>query len=80
MELNPKHEVFDKILDRYLADADDQTLNNYAELLLGYALIAEGSGLHDPVRFNSLVMNLMAENLCIACSGHETGAVRTSYT
>jgi molecular chaperone HtpG len=80
MELNPKHEVFEKMLYRYLSNADDQTLNNYAELLLGYALIAEGSGLHDPVRFNSLVMDLIAENLCIACSGHETGADRTSYT
>jgi molecular chaperone HtpG len=63
MELNPTHEVFNKLLDRFQKDKADPALGKYGELLLGYALLAEGSELPDPVRFNSLVAELIAQTL-----------------
>jgi molecular chaperone HtpG len=49
--------------ERFESHADDPVISNYAELLLGYALLAEGSELHDPVRFNRLVAELMTQSL-----------------
>jgi len=63
MELNPQHEIFLKMQERFGKDKDDPTLANYAELLLGYAFLAEGSELPDPVKFNRLVAGLMAQTL-----------------
>jgi len=63
MELNPQHEIFLKMQERFGKDKDDPTLANYAELLLGYAFLAEGSELPDPVKFNRLIAGLMAQTL-----------------
>ncbi len=63
MELNPQHEIFLKMQERFGKDKDDPTLANYAELLLGYAFLAEGSELPDPVKFNRLFAGLMAQTL-----------------
>jgi molecular chaperone HtpG len=63
MELNPQHPLFKKLRERFESQADDPVIGNYAELLLGYALLAEGSELHDPVRFNRLVAELMTQSL-----------------
>lgn len=63
MELNPQHEIFIKMQERFRQDKDDPSLANYAQLLLGYAFLAEGSELPDPVQFNRLVAGLMAQTL-----------------
>jgi molecular chaperone HtpG len=63
MELNPQHAIFTKIQERYQQNQHDENLTKYAELLLGYALLAEGSELPDPVRFNSLLAELMTNTL-----------------
>ncbi|HVG32644.1 MAG TPA: molecular chaperone HtpG [Pyrinomonadaceae bacterium] len=63
MELNPQHPIFTKMQERVKKDKDDPVLADYAELLLGSALLAEGSELHDPVRFNQLVTELMAQSI-----------------
>ncbi|MBL8150130.1 MAG: molecular chaperone HtpG [Blastocatellia bacterium] len=63
MELNPKHPIFLKLQERFNANREDSTLGDYAEILLGYALIAEGSELPDPVRFNTLVSELILKTL-----------------
>ena len=60
LELNPKHEIVQKLQDRYEKDAEDPVTAEYAELLYGYATLAEGSELPDPVRFNQLLARLMA--------------------
>ena len=52
-----------KFQERFQRDKDDALLGDYAELLLGYGLLAEGSELHDAVRFNQLVANLMVRSL-----------------
>jgi molecular chaperone HtpG len=60
LELNPKHEIVRKLQERYETDANDPIMGEYAELLYGYAALAEGSELPDPVRFNQLLAKLMA--------------------
>jgi molecular chaperone HtpG len=56
MELNPNHEIITKMRDR----ADDAILGDFAEVLYGYALLAEGSELADPLKFNEAVMRVLA--------------------
>jgi molecular chaperone HtpG len=63
LELNPEHEVFKKMYERHKGNKDETEVSRYAELLLGYALLAEGSELPDPVRFNQLVIDLMVRTL-----------------
>ncbi len=63
LELNPKHAILEKLHDRFDADKDDSLLPDYADLLMGYALLAEGTELVDPVRFNKLMAEVMRERL-----------------
>lgn len=63
LEVNPEHEIFIKMQKRFEANREDQLLGSYAELLLGYALVAEGSELPDPVRFNHLIAELIAQTI-----------------
>jgi HSP90 family molecular chaperone len=63
MELNPNHELFRKMQERYQENQDDPLLSDYAEMLLGYAFLAEGSELPNSVEFNRLVASLMTRNL-----------------
>ncbi|HKQ03818.1 MAG TPA: molecular chaperone HtpG [Blastocatellia bacterium] len=63
LELNPEHELFKKLHERYAQRPDEKQLGECAELLLGYALLAEGSELPDPVRFNQLVIDSMVRTL-----------------
>jgi molecular chaperone HtpG len=64
LELNPNHPIITKMLERYKnSGGTDEVLDGYAELLYGYSLLAEGSQLSDPVRFNQLVADLMTQGL-----------------
>jgi molecular chaperone HtpG len=63
MELNPTHPILAKMQEQFAKDKDAAVLGDYAELLLGYGLIAEGSDLHDPVKFTQLVGQLMEQGL-----------------
>lgn len=63
MELNPNHELFQKMQEHYQVNQDDPLLSDYAELLLGYAFLAEGSELPNSVEFNRLVASLMGRSL-----------------
>lgn len=63
MELNPQHEIFNRMSARFQQNRDEVELGKYADLLLSYALLAEGSDLPDPVRFNQLVAELMVQTL-----------------
>ncbi len=63
LELNAKHEVMTKLQQRFAEDGEDPALDDYAELLLGYALLAEGSDLPDPSKFNRLLAELMGRGL-----------------
>lgn len=59
MELNPKHPIFIKLHERFQRNETDPIIGEYAELLLGYALLSEGSELPNPTQFNRLVADLM---------------------
>jgi molecular chaperone HtpG len=63
LELNPNHELFAKILERYQQNKEDEALGEYAELLLGYSLLAEGSDIPDPTKFNRHVVKLMLRTM-----------------
>ena len=63
LELNPKHAITSKLQERFEADQSDPLLVDYAHLLLGYALLAEGSDLPDPSRFNKSIGDLMVSGL-----------------
>src|SRR5262245_38714493 len=56
LELNPAHDIIAKMRDR----ADDPQLDDVAEILYGYALLAEGSELHDPFKFNQALVRVLA--------------------
>jgi len=60
LELNPDHDLIKKLQSLYEANKEDAHLAEYAELLYGQALLAEGGSLQDPARFSRLVADLMA--------------------
>ena len=60
LELNPQHQIVVKLQERYRETKSPELLNKYSELLLGYALLAEGSELVEPVRFSNNLVGLMA--------------------
>jgi molecular chaperone HtpG len=59
LELNPNHEIIAKMRDR----ADDAMLDDFAEVIYGYAMLAEGSELQDPLKFNQAVMRVLAKTV-----------------
>jgi molecular chaperone HtpG len=63
LELNPDHEIFVKLQERFRQNKEDKAIGEYAELLLGYALLAEGSEIPEPAKFNRLVVELMLKTL-----------------
>jgi molecular chaperone HtpG len=63
LELNPNHEILLRLHERYNKNRDDKAIEAYAELIFGYALLAEGSEIPDPIRFNRLLLNLVVQTL-----------------
>jgi molecular chaperone HtpG len=63
LELNPKHPLLEKLQKVYEADKDDPRLGDYAELLAGFALLAEGGQLPDASRFTQHLVDLMVKGL-----------------
>ena len=59
LELNPDHALIAKLEELHKGDGGSERLAEYAELLYGQALLAEGSPLKDAGRFASLVTKLM---------------------
>jgi molecular chaperone HtpG len=77
LELNGAHPLVQSLRRRFESNADDPVVGDYAELLLGWSLLAEGSEPHDPVRFTQLVAGLMERGLDAAPSGDETSSDAT---
>jgi len=63
LELNPKHPLLEKLQKVYEADKDDPRLGDYAELLAGFALLAEGGQLPDAAKFTQHLVDLMVKGL-----------------
>jgi len=63
LELNPEHAIVARLAERYASNPEDPLLGEGADLLLGYALLAEGSELPDSARFTGLLADLMTRGL-----------------
>ena len=63
LEVNPDHPVLAKLQDVFANDKDDPLLGDYAELIYGQALMAEGSPLPNAGAFSRLVADLMVKAL-----------------
>ncbi len=61
LELNPDHPLLGGLKRLYDADSRSPRIGEYAVLLFGQALLAEGSPLPDPARFARLVTELMVQ-------------------
>jgi len=57
--LNPNHEIFVGLQERFRQHKEDRAIGEHAELLLGYALFAEGSEIPELRKFNRLAVELM---------------------
>lgn len=60
MEINAKHPLTQKLLEIHEANAEDERLVDYAEMLLDQALLAEGAPLKNPARFAQRVAEVMS--------------------
>lgn len=63
LELNPDHEVVRRLAARYGVEPDSPALVDAAQILLGYALVAEGSPLPDPGGFARTLAALLERAL-----------------
>jgi molecular chaperone HtpG len=63
LELNPNHSLLEKLQGIFDKDAADPRLAEYAELLYGQSVLAEGGQLDDPGAFGKRVADLMAKAL-----------------
>jgi molecular chaperone HtpG len=63
LELNPGHPLLGKMHEIFIKDKQNPKISEYAELLFGQALLAEGGQLPDPSGFNRKVAELMVNSL-----------------
>ncbi len=63
LELNPNHPLLDKLQECFDKDQNDPALDDYANLVYGQAVLAEGGQLPNPAAFSKLVANLMEKSL-----------------
>jgi molecular chaperone HtpG len=61
MEINPDHELVEKMSSRLAASAEDPLLDDFANILLGYALLAEGSEITEPLKFNEALLRVVGK-------------------
>jgi molecular chaperone HtpG len=63
LELNPDHEIVKRLEEMVESDSASEKVGEYAELLYGYAVLAEGSELPDPAAFARRIAELMSRGL-----------------
>ncbi|MFZ2959943.1 MAG: molecular chaperone HtpG [Candidatus Ozemobacteraceae bacterium] len=63
LELNPKHPLLEKLQGMFDANKEDGRIGEYADLLYGQAVLAEGGKLPDPATFNKKLAELMVKAL-----------------
>jgi len=63
MELNPRHPIVEGMRKRFESDASDPILDDSSTVLFGIALLAEGSELADPVKFNEAMVRVTERSL-----------------
>jgi molecular chaperone HtpG len=63
LEINPNHPITARLFQRFESNKEDPMVGNSVELLYALALLAEGSEIPDPVRFNQLTLQMMEQTL-----------------
>ncbi len=63
MEINPDHAIIKRLYERFQANGEDALIADSIELLFSLALLAEGSEIPDPVRFNHIALGAMERTL-----------------
>ena len=63
LELNPEHPIVTRLKAKFDVVEDSEAVPEYAELLYGYALLAEGSEIPDPAEFAKRFAALMEKGL-----------------
>jgi len=63
LELNPDHPIVTRLKAKFDVVEDSEAVPEYAELLFGYALLAEGSEIPDPAEFAKRFAELMEKGL-----------------
>jgi len=63
VELNPSHPILTRLHGLWHADPKDPRVEDYAQMLLGYGLLAESAEIPDVVRFNRAVSDMMTRGL-----------------
>ncbi|MBF0408873.1 MAG: molecular chaperone HtpG [Candidatus Riflebacteria bacterium] len=65
LEINPTHPIVSKLQSVFEKNSTDPMLADYATLLYGQALLAEGGKLPDPAGFNRKLNDLMIKTMLI---------------
>jgi len=63
LELNPTHPIIEKLQSIFKKDKNDPRIGDFADLLFGQALLAEGAPLPDPGSFSKKLTELMIKVL-----------------
>ncbi len=61
LEINPDHKIFAKLNEIYTANPESSKLNDFAQVLYNQALLMEGIAPKDPVKFASMISEIMSE-------------------
>jgi molecular chaperone HtpG len=61
MEINPDHELVGRMRALQAANPDDPALDDFANILYGYALLAEGSEMPEPEKFNEALLRVVTK-------------------
>jgi molecular chaperone HtpG len=61
MEINPDHELVVRMRSRMEQNPEDPILGDFADILFGYALLAEGSEVSEPRRFNEALLRVIGK-------------------
>ncbi len=63
LELNPQHQLLNKMQELFSRNRSDSRLEDYTDLLFAQALLAEGGQIPDPASFNRKIAELMVNAL-----------------
>jgi len=61
MEINPDHELVARMRALHAANGEDPALDDFANILYGYALLAEGSEMPEPEKFNESLLRVVTK-------------------
>ena len=61
MEINPDHELVGRMRALHAANSEDPALDDFANILYGYAMLAEGSEIPEPQKFNEALLRVVTK-------------------